>query len=370
MAGSGLALSLLLAVTADRVLRARACYKTLLDPALCRAPAGGGRVAVRARRTSIGVGRAMRCAVGSPGTPPAPRHHALILIVAAAVWKQISYNFLASSSPGCSKIPKSLIEAPPSTVPGRWRRFWTVQFPAAVADAFFLLVINIVYAFFDTFAIIDAATSGGPGRGHRDPGLQALLRRLQGAGPRRLGSAVGGADGDRHRAHRRAVPLRREAVQLLMTMIEKPPAPTGRCRTSSLILGVLIVAFPVYITFVASTQTAEQIVQHVPMSLLPGGNMLENYRLALLGGVTRVRRSRAGRADDRRSASISALVIAIGKIAISLLSAFAIVYFRFPGRDAGLLADLHHADAAGRGAHPADLPGRGRTWACSTPTPA
>jgi sn-glycerol 3-phosphate transport system permease protein len=72
-----------------------------------------------------------------------------------------------------------------------------VQFPLLTPTTFFLLVINIVYAFFDTFAIVDAATSGGPGQGHRDPGLQGLLRRLQGHGPRRFGGAVGGADGDR-----------------------------------------------------------------------------------------------------------------------------------------------------------------------------
>ena len=101
----------------------------------------------------------------------------------------------------------------------------------------------------------------------------------------------------------------------------------------TLILGVLIVAFPVYITFVATTQTAEQIVQQVPMSLLPGDNMLESYKFALFGGVRP--NTAAGCRRPRRCCTvslISALVIAIGKIAISLLSAFAVVYFRFPLR--------------------------------------
>ena len=97
-----------------------------------------------------------------------------------------------------------------------WRRFWTIVFPLLSPTTFFLLVINIVYAFFDTFGIVDAATAGRAGQGHRDPGLQGLLRRLQGARPRRLGRAVGGADGDRHRADGDPVPLRREEGPVLM----------------------------------------------------------------------------------------------------------------------------------------------------------
>ena len=99
-----------------------------------------------------------------------------------------------------------------------------------------------------------------------------------------------------------------------------------------LLLGVLIVAFPVYITFIASTQTAEQIVQNVPMSLLPGSNIVNSYKLALLGGKTEYGSTIAPVAPMMMVSLITALTIAIGKIAISLLSAFAVVYFRFPGR--------------------------------------
>ena len=99
-----------------------------------------------------------------------------------------------------------------------------------------------------------------------------------------------------------------------------------------LLLGVLTVAFPVYITFVASTQTAEQIVQNVPMSLLPGTNMVETYRLALFGGKSQYGSAIAPVGPMMAVSLISALAIAIGKITISLLSAFAVVYFRFPGR--------------------------------------
>jgi sn-glycerol 3-phosphate transport system permease protein len=100
-----------------------------------------------------------------------------------------------------------------------------------------------------------------------------------------------------------------------------------------LVLGVMTVAFPVYITFIASTQTAEQIVQNVPMSLLPGDNFLQSYKLALFGGTTEYGSRVAPVAPMMMVSLISALAIAIGKIAISLLSAFAVVYFRFPGRD-------------------------------------
>ena len=99
-----------------------------------------------------------------------------------------------------------------------------------------------------------------------------------------------------------------------------------------LLLGVVIVAFPVYLTFVASTQTAEQIVQNVPMSLLPGDNMLESYRLALFGGQTAYGSRLAPAAPMLTVSLVSALIIAVGKITISLLSAFSVVYFRFPGR--------------------------------------
>jgi sn-glycerol 3-phosphate transport system permease protein len=115
-------------------------------------------------------------------------------------------------------------------------------------------------------------------------------------------------------------------------MIENRPAATVLSHLT-LILGVLIVAFPVYITFVASTQTAEQIVQNVPMSLVPGSNAWQSYKFALFGGVTEYGSKVAPVAPMLLISLVSALVIAIGKIAISLLSAFAVVYFRFPFRN-------------------------------------
>ncbi len=113
-------------------------------------------------------------------------------------------------------------------------------------------------------------------------------------------------------------------------MVERRPT-LGILAHVVLILGVLVVAFPLYVTFVASTQTADQIVQ-APMSLLPGSHLVENY-LAALEGTAMGAASNAPVGRMMMVSLITALVIAIGKIAISLLSAFAIVYFRFPLRN-------------------------------------
>ena len=114
-------------------------------------------------------------------------------------------------------------------------------------------------------------------------------------------------------------------------MVERRPA-LALLSHLILVLGVLVVAFPVYVTFIASTQTAQQIVQTVPMSLAPGGHALETYRVALLGGTSSYGSRISPVAPMMWISLVSALVIALGKIAISLLSAFAVVYFRFPLR--------------------------------------
>ena len=100
-----------------------------------------------------------------------------------------------------------------------------------------------------------------------------------------------------------------------------------------LLIGVSIVAFPLCLTFVASTQTAEQISRSIPMSMMPGNNFFESYRLALFGGETSLGSKVPAVWPMMQTSLISALVISIGKITISLLSAFALVYFRFPFRN-------------------------------------
>ena len=115
-------------------------------------------------------------------------------------------------------------------------------------------------------------------------------------------------------------------------MIERRPA-LDILSHVILLLGVAMVAFPLYLTFVASTQTAEQISRSIPMSMLPGDNFLASYKLALLGGETAMGGKVPAVWPMLQTSLISALVISIGKIAISMLSAFALVYFRFPFRN-------------------------------------
>ncbi len=163
VAALGLTSSLLLAVMADRVIKASALYKTLLVWPYAVAPAVAGVLWLFMFAPSIGVVSYALREMGLDWNHLLNGTHAMILIVFAAVWKQISYNFLFFLA-GLQSIPKSLIEAAAIDGAGPWRRFWTVQFPLLTPTTFFLLVINIIYVFIDTFAIIDAATSGGPGK--------------------------------------------------------------------------------------------------------------------------------------------------------------------------------------------------------------
>jgi sn-glycerol 3-phosphate transport system permease protein len=163
VAALGLTLSLLLAVMADRVIKGSRWYKTLLVWPYAVAPAVAGVLWLFMFAPSIGVVSYALRAMGFDWNHLLDGTDAMVLIVLAAVWKQISYNFLFFLA-GLQSIPKSLIEAAAIDGAGPWRRFWTVQFPLLTPTTFFLLVINIIYVFIDTFAIIDAATSGGPGK--------------------------------------------------------------------------------------------------------------------------------------------------------------------------------------------------------------
>ncbi len=161
VAAIGLAVALLLAVFADRVVRGANIYKTLLIWPYAVAPAIAAVLWVFLLNPTLGILTHVMRAMGYNWDYVLNPHQALALIVIAAVWKQISYNFLFFLA-GLQSIPKSLIEAAAIDGAGPWRRFWTIAFPLLSPTTFFLLVINIVYAFFDTFAIVDTATSGGP----------------------------------------------------------------------------------------------------------------------------------------------------------------------------------------------------------------
>ena len=163
VAGLGIALSLLLAVFADRVARGSGIYRTLLIWPYAVAPAVAGVLWLFMFAPSIGVVSYALRKAGVDWNHLLNSNHAMTLIVMAAVWKQISYNFLFFLA-GLQAIPKSLIEAAAIDGARPWRRFWTIVFPLLSPTTFFLLVINMVYAFFDTFGIVDASTEGGPGK--------------------------------------------------------------------------------------------------------------------------------------------------------------------------------------------------------------
>ena len=163
VAGLGLSISLLLAVFADRVVKGTHIYRTLLIWPYAVAPAVAGVLWLFMFAPSIGIVSYALRSVGVDWNHLLNSTHAMTLIVMAAVWKQISYNFLFFLA-GLQSIPKSLVEAAAIDGARPWRRFWTIQFPLLSPTTFFLFVINVVYAFFDTFAIVDAATQGGPGK--------------------------------------------------------------------------------------------------------------------------------------------------------------------------------------------------------------
>ena len=163
VAGCGIAISLVLAIFADRILRGGLFYKTFLIIPYAVAPAIAGVLWVFMFSPTLGIVAYGLGLLGFEWNHLLNSTHAITLIVVAAVWKQISYNFLFFLA-GLQSIPKALIEAASIDGAGPLRRFFTIQFPLLSPTTFFLLVINIVYAFFDTFAIVHATTEGGPGR--------------------------------------------------------------------------------------------------------------------------------------------------------------------------------------------------------------
>jgi len=159
----GIVVALVLAVYADRVIKAAIAYKTLLIWPYAVAPAVAGALWLFMFAPSVGVVSYALRQLGIPWNHLLDANDAMAIIVMAAVWNQLSYNFLFFLA-GLQSIPKSLLEAAAIDGARPWRRFWTIVFPLLSPTTFFLLVINVIYAFFGTFGIIDAATEGGPGK--------------------------------------------------------------------------------------------------------------------------------------------------------------------------------------------------------------
>lgn len=156
-----MSISLLLAINADRVIRGSSAYKTLLIWPYAVAPAVAGVLWFFMFNPTIGILAWMIKGSGIDWNHYQNGGYAMALIVIAAVWKQISYNFLFFLA-GLQAVPKSLIEAAAIDGAGPIRRFWSIIFPLLSPTTFFLLVVNVVYAFFDTFGIVHATTDGGP----------------------------------------------------------------------------------------------------------------------------------------------------------------------------------------------------------------
>lgn len=160
---SSLSLALLLAAMADRPLRGSTFYRTMLIWPYAVAPPVVGVLWVFMLNPSLGVIAHGLRALGVDWNPLLDGDQAALLIVLAAAWKQISYNFLFFLA-GLQAIPSSVIEAAAIDGARPMRRFWTIIFPLLSPTIFFLVIVNVVYAFFDTFGIIDTMTRGGPAK--------------------------------------------------------------------------------------------------------------------------------------------------------------------------------------------------------------
>ena len=161
VASLGLGVSLLLAVMADRVIRGATAYKAFLVWPYAVAPAVAGVLWGFLFNPSVGIVAWVLKGIGIDFNYVSNGNQALLLIVIAAVWNQISYNFLFFLA-GLQSIPKSLIEAAAIDGAGPGKRFWDIVFPLLSPTGFFLLVVNIIYAFFGTFGVVDSLTKGGP----------------------------------------------------------------------------------------------------------------------------------------------------------------------------------------------------------------
>jgi len=155
--------ALLFATMAERVTRGATFYRTVLVLPYAIAPAIAGVLWLFMFSPSTGILAYVLKKMGVDWNPRLDGDQAMFLVIIAAAWKQISYNFLFFLA-GLQSIPKALLEAASIDGAGEWRKFRTIVFPLLSPTTFFLLVVNIVYAFFDTFGIIDAVTSGGPAK--------------------------------------------------------------------------------------------------------------------------------------------------------------------------------------------------------------
>lgn len=185
VAALSLSLALLLAVQADKAIKGAAVYTTLLVWPYAVAPAVAGVLWLFLFQPSLGLVASALRSWGLDWNPLLDSTHGMALVVLAATWKQISYNFLFFLA-GLAAIPRAVYEAAAIDGASGIRRFWTITFPLLSPTAFFLLVVNVVYVFFDTFGIIDTATQGGPAKA-----TETLVYKVYSDG--KLGADLGGS---------------------------------------------------------------------------------------------------------------------------------------------------------------------------------
>ncbi|OGP49160.1 MAG: glycerol-3-phosphate transporter permease [Deltaproteobacteria bacterium RBG_13_43_22] len=161
VAGVGFSVALLLAVMADRALRSATVYKTLIIWPYAVAPVVAGVLWFFLFNPTVGMVAFFIKKAGVNWNHTLNGTQAMTLVIIAAAWREISYNFLFFLA-GLQAIPHAFIEAAAIDGAGPWKRFWTIVFPLLSPTMFFLIVVNIVYAFFDTFGVIHAITRGGP----------------------------------------------------------------------------------------------------------------------------------------------------------------------------------------------------------------
>ncbi len=163
VAASSMGFSLVLAAMADRVIKGATTYRTLLIWPYAVAPVVAGALWVFMLDPTLGIMTYGLSVMGYEWNHKLNGNEAMALVIIAAAWKQVAYNFLFFLA-AMQSIPKSLIEAAAIDGAGPVRRFWTIVFPLISPTTFFLMVVNIVYAFFETFGIIHAVTQGGPAK--------------------------------------------------------------------------------------------------------------------------------------------------------------------------------------------------------------
>jgi|TARA_B110000090_G_scaffold189281_1_gene220187 sn-glycerol 3-phosphate transport system permease protein len=161
VASLSMGFALLLAGFADRVVRGALAYRTLLIWPYAVAPVLAGALWMFMFNPTLGIFPYILEVIGYDWNHYLNGHQAMFLVILAAAWKQVAYNFLFYLA-AMQSIPRSIIEAAAIDGAGPMWRFWTIVFPLLSPTTFFLLVVNAVYAFFDTFGIIHAVTQGGP----------------------------------------------------------------------------------------------------------------------------------------------------------------------------------------------------------------